>query len=443
MEFSDVFKQSGCCLFSPDAQYIAFVVDHRLIIRSAEDLRVIQLHQCLDKISFIEWSSDSLYILCAQLKRGLVEVWSLEQPEWTCKVDEGSAGLTHARWSPDGRHVLTSADFQLRITVWSLINNQVNFLKFPKYAKKGCAFSNDGLYMAVLERSDCKDFVGVFACKTWEMVQRFQVATTDATDLMWSGDDRTICVWDYLVCYKVCIYTLSGRCLHEYSAYSDALGVKSLQWSPSGQILAIGSYDQKLRLLNTLTWGEISTSEHGDSVDDKRVVVYREVEAKAVSEKIDSGFNSDGNATSSRYEIQKTPFQLETTKPDPEKPFPKLGVGVIEFSPDSRFYATRNDNMSSAVWIWDVSKLRQVALLRHISGVRAMKWHPTRVLLAMATGSGMVYFWSPNGCLCAQIPADRTFSVLDFYWSSEGKSILLLDKNRFCVAFTSSGLEAL
>ena len=49
--------------------------------------------------------------------------------EWTCQIDEGSAGLTAARWSPDGRNVLTSCDFALRTTVWSLVSQQIHYLK--------------------------------------------------------------------------------------------------------------------------------------------------------------------------------------------------------------------------------------------------------------------------------------------------------------------------
>jgi len=41
------------------------------------------------------------------------KVWSLEQPEWTCKIDEGSAGLIDVCWSPDSRHILTTADFHV------------------------------------------------------------------------------------------------------------------------------------------------------------------------------------------------------------------------------------------------------------------------------------------------------------------------------------------
>lgn len=45
---------------------------------------------------------------------------------------QGAAGLVHARFTADGRHVLTTAEFNLRITVWSLISQKVNYLKFPK-----------------------------------------------------------------------------------------------------------------------------------------------------------------------------------------------------------------------------------------------------------------------------------------------------------------------
>ena len=47
----------------------------------------------------------------------MLKVWSIEQPEWTCKIDEGSAGLIKARWAPDGRHILTTAEFHVRFNM--------------------------------------------------------------------------------------------------------------------------------------------------------------------------------------------------------------------------------------------------------------------------------------------------------------------------------------
>jgi hypothetical protein len=40
MEFSDTYKHSGHCVFSPDARFLAVAVDYRLVIRDAVSLKV-------------------------------------------------------------------------------------------------------------------------------------------------------------------------------------------------------------------------------------------------------------------------------------------------------------------------------------------------------------------------------------------------------------------
>lgn len=107
-------------------------------------------------------------------------------------------GLDAVRWSPDSRHLLTTASFQvsivisassqiqlqLRITIWSLVSQHISYIKFPKSAgagdfsrccslplvDQGLDFTPNGKFMAVLERRDGKDFVSVFACETWQLV---------------------------------------------------------------------------------------------------------------------------------------------------------------------------------------------------------------------------------------------------------------------------------
>ena len=65
--------------------------------------------------------------------------------------DENLAGLAHACWSPNSRHVLTTADFQVpvlcstlflsklcaAITVWSLVRKTASYIRFPKLSGKG------------------------------------------------------------------------------------------------------------------------------------------------------------------------------------------------------------------------------------------------------------------------------------------------------------------
>ena len=59
-------------------------------------------------------------------KRSLVFVKSLHDPEWNCKIDEGIAGLVHARWGgPNNQHIITISDFKVRLTVWNLTDRSV------------------------------------------------------------------------------------------------------------------------------------------------------------------------------------------------------------------------------------------------------------------------------------------------------------------------------
>lgn len=63
----------------------------------------------------IEWSSDSEYILCSMYGINSVQVFSMANSSWKCTIREGNAGIVDACWSPDGRHVLTTAEFSVSI----------------------------------------------------------------------------------------------------------------------------------------------------------------------------------------------------------------------------------------------------------------------------------------------------------------------------------------
>lgn len=53
-----------------------------------------------------------------------------------------------------------------------------------------------------------------------------------------------VAVWDSVLFYKMLVYGVDGKLVGSYSAYEGALGIKSVTWSPSGQFISIGSYDQ-------------------------------------------------------------------------------------------------------------------------------------------------------------------------------------------------------
>ncbi|XP_003444836.1 WD repeat-containing protein WRAP73 [Oreochromis niloticus] len=447
MNFSEVFKQSNqLCKVSPDGKYLATCVQYRLVVRDVSTLQIMHLYTCLDQISHMEWSSDSLFILCAMYKRGLVQVWSLEQPDWHCKIDEGSIGLVSSRWSPDGRHILNTTEFHLRITVWSLCTKAVSYIKYPKACQKGIDFSRDGSYMALAERRDCKDFVSIFVCDDWHLLRHFETETQDLAGLEWSPNGCVLAVWDSCLEYKVLLYSLDGRLLSTYSAYEWSLGVKSVSWSPSSQFLAIGSYDEKVRIINHITWKKIAQFEHPATVESTKATVYKEVERRpAVGTDEMSLHNITTGSTlfntQSKYEICSLPVQIPVVKPDPDRANPKIGVSVLAFSSDNHYLATKNDNMASAVWVWNMQKMSLEAVLEQTSAVRCFQWDPRHPRLALCTGNTKLYLWSPGGCVAVQVPTEGGFQVHSLNWHCSDNSLILLGKEQLCLCYMETDEE--
>ncbi|XP_072012415.1 WD repeat-containing protein WRAP73 isoform X2 [Engystomops pustulosus] len=384
MNFSEVFKLSNqLCKFSPNGKYLASCVQYRLVIRDVSTLQILQLYTCLDQIQHAEWSADSMFILCAMYKRGIVQVWSLEQPDWHCKIDEGSAGLVSSCWSPDGRHILNTTEFH-----------------------------------------------------------HFETDTQDLTGIDWAPNGCVLAAWDTCLEYKVLLYSLDGRLLSTYSAYEWSLGIKSLTWSPSSQFLAVGSYDEKVRILNHVTWKPIKELVHPVVVSSPKTVAYREVDKSQSVEPSQLTFPPPRGTPSSlftvhsKYELVDVPVTLRTVKPDTDRANPELGIGMLAFSPDNRYLATKNDNMPCCVWIWDIQKMRLSVVLEQTSHVRSFHWDPVQPRLAICTGNSKVYLWSPTGCVSVQVPVEGTFNVLSLAWHPLGEdSLLLTSKDHFCICY--------
>jgi len=310
-------------------------------IYDTANLNIIVQYSFPDVVTQMKWSNDSQYIIVALSKRGIAYVKSLDDPEWNCKIDEGIAGLMYARWVPDSRQVITISDFQLRLTIWSLVDETVSYIKNPKHHDKGISFTSNGKFMALAERNDCKDFIGIYYCGDWKLMNHFQVETSDLADLMWAKDDTAIVVWDNPIECRLLIYSATQGLLAQHIPYDNALGFRTLNFSPNGQFLAAGAYDQKVRLYNHISWKEITDFEHKKILsEDEDIHIYTEEEYKQ------GGPYSYDEEVTSRYKMLELPVQLTTKKSSNKESNPLSGNGVslISWSHDGKYLATKNDN---------------------------------------------------------------------------------------------------
>lgn len=155
-------------------------------------------------LQYIEWSSNSEYILCANITKAVVQVYSIHYPQWKCKLTEGSAGLQSVTWALDSKCILTVADFnvsaiivwntctllikkknqnffrfnyknstlclQIQISIWNLEDQTVSYIQNVKTsAFDKLHFSPSGKRLAVIITDEAQDTVEIFKTNNWKI----------------------------------------------------------------------------------------------------------------------------------------------------------------------------------------------------------------------------------------------------------------------------------
>ncbi|KAJ4457612.1 putative WD-repeat protein [Paratrimastix pyriformis] len=493
MDFSDAWP--GTPKFSPDGIYCAASNGLRVTIRKLATLEEIRSFTCLDKIETLDWSPDSQYILCGLFRRGIVQVWSIDSPDWWCKIDPGPSGCSRAMWSPDSRHIITGSEFQIRLTVWSLVSKSISYLKYPKLNAKGLAFHSDGRYAAHLERRNCKDYVSIIACENWELIKNFPIETSDAQGLSWSPDNATLAVWDTVL--EVGAFPPRRPTSHHPAhAISRPCGARTLPPAERCQIVAhsplitaihrhlfrqfliIRSF---LRTTTTITapqyrvllyaptaaaWPSTSvpftlphclpstttatspslsltTARFPPHAFHHRLLVLTLVRPAAGPKPISAARGAAAPRSHPlRSRVELLPpgaIAIPVVRPSPDRPNPRLGVRMAEWSPDSRFLVstmvrTHPQNMPTALWIWSVPTLRLHSVVLTKGPLRACKWNPARSRLAFCTGSQRLFMWDESGCTCVTV-VPPNFHVQAMEWSADGRALVLADRDTHCFCF--------
>ncbi|CAF1173852.1 unnamed protein product [Rotaria magnacalcarata] len=465
MNFTELFKVTSYqCSFSPDGQYLASANQYRLVIRASTTLEIINVFACIDVIHIIEWSPDSHFILAGLLKRSAIQVFSLDNPEWKCKIDEGSAGLCQVHWTPDSRHILTTAQFHLRITVWSLTSKNVSYIKYPKkLSPSSYTFHLLKPYMALVERrNDSTDHISIFNyASNWSMVTHFQVSELeDLQGIQWSPSDDVLCLWENCYEYKLVFYTLNGQLLNMYKPENEhfSLGVRCARWSPTGQVMVVGDYEENITIFSYLTYKKIREPfRHPQRLSSTNgYTILKEEECDMNNDKSDetsqskpysssaysSSLLSDHESKScveSKYIIYNGTLKIAPIKPNLDRANPRLGISSIEFSSSGRYMSTINDTMPNLLFIFDFKpKFHLAFVLIQLQPIRCVKWEPKRDRLTLCTHNNRLYIWSSEGASCINLPSESSKHNIDeIKWNNHNSisGVALIGQNSMCLGF--------
>lgn len=204
------------CL-SPNGQLLAHTAGPKLIVRKTYSPgEVVNVYACLDKVEKIEFSPDSEYVLVALYTRNAIQVFSVKDAEWKCRINEGVAGVVAATWTPDSRSILTESDFGIYLSVWSLCDNTQAVISLPKPTTKGFktqlhAFSECKKYLAVVHRIELQDQIGVYSANPLSELSKFKARSNDVAVVQWVPNDTHIVTLDSPLTYKCCVYNPSGE----------------------------------------------------------------------------------------------------------------------------------------------------------------------------------------------------------------------------------------
>lgn len=198
----------------------------------------------------------------------------------------GMEGLVGATWIGNGNQeaVCAFASDEVMATIYDIQQQTVTTIRNPKRAK---VYSSPlSRQVALLTRQKGKDELIILASPNqgnhqagWNIEEQFLLYTNDAIEAIWSPCAKFIAIWESTLEYKVQIYSPLGhlQCIYQLDSspfeveschqtlYSPTkgeltkiagggMGIRQIKWNPQSNLLALGGYDETVRILESKEW---------------------------------------------------------------------------------------------------------------------------------------------------------------------------------------------
>ncbi|KIP11638.1 hypothetical protein PHLGIDRAFT_458424 [Phlebiopsis gigantea 11061_1 CR5-6] len=472
MDFTEIYKQTGGLVaFSPGGHFILTAVQDRVVVRRADSFQITRTWQLAESgadasakaasspaptITHAGWSCDSEYVLAACAKRGVVEVFKLRDENFNARVDCGAEGLVKAEWTPDGRSILCFSEWGLRVTAWSLLTGTATHIQYPIHPDRGYAWSINGRYFVLGERHKSKDTLGVYDThQSYRLVRHFPLPSASLASISLSPLGNHVAVWEGPLEFKIYILTLAGDLLGTFSPEPDrGLGIRCVTWHPSGSYLLVAGWDDKIYVLESVTWGPVAILELNSRIP-AGVNIWREP-SNWIEATQGHGFLT--------YERIRPPWSLTITRPELAKAYPKCGPVQLSFNVSGTLLLARFESTPSVIHLFDFPSALDPAsqartpmpalrsVLIHTQPVLSAQWNTVRKgALVACCGGESAYLWSDEWvgvsedgeqeeeadsemAECIGVPA-KSFNAREVKWAPDGKGLVLLSKETFCCAF--------
>ena len=276
---------------SPDGQLIATVHKSCVLIRSCIDNGVVQRFESDKRFPGLwrfarwyghenknhnkscesepddQWSDNVWRFLLAD--DDFVHVYDANGAQRHVRISNlvgHSGSIADVQFGLTEDQVLVFSDFGLKMVLLTISTQRGLELRAPKQFATCYGYRPRTGHLALLTRPLLHDVLLYLKPDGSGPVVPVELATIDAQGILWSPNGHWLALWDAASAgYKVLILTADGHLYKTYyggpEADSLSLGVKTLRWSPCGETLAIGDFDNRVIILKSNTVCEYPSSE--------------------------------------------------------------------------------------------------------------------------------------------------------------------------------------
>jgi len=207
--------------------------------------------------SFI-FSPDDKLLATRRSSDNNINIWSVEAGSCIRNLKGHSDDISKAYFSPDGKY-LASSSYDKTIKIWKVEDGSCikTFNIFDRYSKrsvKSLNFISNGKYLACIIGQTkgydlSSDFMKIWRLEDGYCIRTIKLGNTNSNilyNIKFSPDEEFFLItrlWDNNI---ELLKVNDGRCIKTINGYSDDIspnGIGSIDFSPDGTYIAIGSSD--------------------------------------------------------------------------------------------------------------------------------------------------------------------------------------------------------
>lgn len=158
-------------------------------------------------------------------------------------------------------------------------------------------------------------------------------------------------------------------------------------------------------------------------------------------------------------QVVHRPFQLPIRRPEYNIANPRKGIQTCLFSPNGKLICSKSDTMPSALFIWELKSLSCLHIIVFEKPIKQVVWNPNEeYIMSVICGDENIRYIeldqksnildiTPSRASTSKFPKIIVFYILSILnalldgssiekikWNQEGNSLLVMEKDLFCVS---------